>query len=119
MPILKKLFKFFSIAVVIAIIAYWCSVKHLVYLSEPSLDKKYIAQVEIRADALGLYVASYLVVRRQDSLDIVKQYPLLSPRDAVQDITSAVHSIAWENEIIKVDIESPHYSGPKQFSVSN
>lgn len=119
MPITKKLFKFFFVAVVVSIIAYSYTVKHLVYLSEPSLDKKYIAQVEIRADALYFFADSYLVVRKQDSLDIVKQYPLLIARDAVQDITGAVHSIAWENEIIKVDIESPHYSGPKQFSVSN
>lgn len=118
MQIIKKIFKCFLALIIAIIIIYPYTVKEIVIFSEASSNKKFLAQVVITTSDLNLSVNSHLIVRTQDTMKIIKQYPLLMARDAIQDITLAVHSLTWENEIIKVDIESYHYSGPKQFSVN-
>jgi hypothetical protein len=89
--------------------------REAVVISKPSNDRKLIAQVVATRDFPYLSVQAYLVIRDTERGN-VRQEAFLIARDVLQDVVMEVHSVSWSGTTVTLDIESPNYSGPRNFT---
>jgi hypothetical protein len=87
-----------------------------VLLSEPSHDRRLLAQVMMKREFPYLSVQAYLEVRESATGRLHQQY-LLLVRDQFQDLVNEIRSLEWRDNVIALDVESVHYTGPKAYDV--
>jgi hypothetical protein len=99
----------------LALLHIWMA-KEIVLISQPSGDERHIAQIVGKRAFPYITVDAYLIVRDVGSGDVVQKH-FINSRDVLLDIVMETHSVNWDGNTIRLDIEDAHYSGEKAFSV--